>query len=159
MYKDKIKSTAELLKEVKKLKKRKKTVGFTNGCFDLLHAGHAKYLQDAKKKCDALIIAINSDSSVKKIKGEKRPINSQKARQIVIAALESVDFVVLFKETTPLKLIQTVKPDILIKGADWKKKDIVGAKEVSSNGGKIIRISFLKGYSTSAIIKKISSKI
>ena len=159
MYKDKIKSLAELLKKIKKLKKSKKKVGFTNGCFDLLHAGHVKYLQDAKKKCDKLIVGINSDSSVKKIKGPKRPINNQKARQIVIASLETVDYVVLFKKTTPLKLIEAIKPDILIKGSDWKKKDIVGAKEVSSNGGKIIRISFLKGYSTSAIIKKISSKI
>jgi len=159
MYKDKIKSLAKLLKEIKKLKKSKKKVGFTNGCFDLLHAGHVKYLQDAKKKCDKLIVGINSDSSVKKIKGPKRPINNQKARQIIIASLEAVDYVVLFKETTPIKLIEAVKPDILIKGADWKKKDIVGAKEVSSSGGKIARISFLKGYSTSAIIKKIASKL
>ncbi len=157
MYKDKIKSKSQLSKEIKKLKKAKKKIGFTNGCFDIIHAGHVKYLEDAKNKCDILIVAINTDSSTKKIKGDKRPINNQKARQIVIASLETVDFVVLFSELTPLKLICRIKPDVLIKGADWKKKDIIGVKEVSSYGGKISRISFLKGYSTSAIIKRISS--
>jgi D-beta-D-heptose 7-phosphate kinase/D-beta-D-heptose 1-phosphate adenosyltransferase len=157
MYKDKILSKKALLKEIKKLKKNNKKIGFTNGCFDILHAGHVKYLQDAKNKCDILIVAVNSDSSVKKIKGKKRPINSQKARQIVVAGLEAVDYVVLFSETTPLKIIKNIKPDVLIKGADWKKKDIVGAKEVLSSGGKIARITFLKGYSTSTIIKKISA--
>ena len=157
MYKDKIKSKSQLLKEIKRLKKAKKKIGFTNGCFDIIHPGHVKYLEDAKNKCDILIVAINTDSSTKKIKGDKRPINNQKARQIVIASLEAVDFVVLFNELTPLKLICQAKPDVLIKGADWKKEDIVGAKEVSLYGGKVSRITFLKGYSTSAIIKRIAA--
>jgi D-beta-D-heptose 7-phosphate kinase/D-beta-D-heptose 1-phosphate adenosyltransferase len=158
MHKDKIRSKTALLKEINRLRKKGKKIGFTNGCFDILHAGHAKYLEDAKKRCDILIVGLNSDSSVKKIKGTKRPINNQKARQIVLASLEAVDYVVLFNQKTPFNLILAIKPDILIKGADWKQKDIIGAKEVLSCGGKIARISFLKGYSTTDIIKKISLK-
>jgi D-beta-D-heptose 7-phosphate kinase/D-beta-D-heptose 1-phosphate adenosyltransferase len=157
MHKDKIKTQPELLKTVKRLKANKKTIGFTNGCFDIIHRGHVKYLEDAAKKCDILIVGVNSDKSVKKIKGPKRPINKQKARLSVVAGLESVDYAVLFSQSTPLGLIKKIKPDILIKGADWKKEDIVGAKEVSAYGGKTARIRFLKGYSTSSIIKKIKS--
>jgi D-beta-D-heptose 7-phosphate kinase/D-beta-D-heptose 1-phosphate adenosyltransferase len=157
MHKDKIKIQSELLKIVKKLKANKKSIGFTNGCFDIIHRGHIKYLEDAAKKCDILIVGLNSDKSVKNIKGFKRPINPQKDRLSVVAALSSVDYTVLFSQKTPLDLINKIKPDVLIKGADWQKKNIVGAKEVSAYGGKISRIRFLKGYSTSNIIRKIQS--
>ena len=123
----KIKNAAELKKIASGLKAKGKKIVFTNGCFDLLHYGHVKYLEDAKKKGDILIVGLNSDASVKRIKGGNRPILTQKDRIRVVAGLESVDYAVLFKEDTPLKLIKSIKPDILAKGADWNKKTIVGA--------------------------------
>ena len=128
----------------------------TNGCFDLLHFGHVDYLQEAKKKGDILVVAVNSDASIRKIKGKKRPIIGEKNRLSVVAALQSVDYVVLFKEDTPLKVIKALKPDILVKGADWEKKDIVGADFVSSYGGGVTIIRSSQGYSTTVIINKIA---
>lgn len=148
----KIKSVTGL-KRILSSKKRKKVV-FTNGVFDILHPGHVQYLEKAKKKGDLLVIALNADSSVKQNKGPKRPINSLKQRQAVIAGLESVDYVTSFSEKTPLKIIETLRPHVLVKGGDWKISDIVGSKEVKSWGGKVFSISFLKGHSTTGIIKK-----
>jgi len=148
-----------ILKEtIARLKSRRKKIVFTNGCFDLLHWGHVKYLQDAKKKGDILVVGINSDSSVKKIKGKNRPVINQKDRLRLIAALESVDYAVLFKEDTPLKIIKLIKPDVLVKGADWNKNNIVGADIVLNNGGCVFTIKFVKGYSTSNLIKKIAER-
>lgn len=152
----KIKNITPLKKIIAKLKAKGKRIVFTNGCFDLLHYGHVKYLADAKKMGDILIVAINSDASVKRIKGSSRPLVKESDRLKIIAALESVDYVVKFGEDTPFNTIKTIKPDILIKGADWKKKDIVGAKFISSCGGRVKTIKFIPRRSTTNLIKKIA---
>lgn len=152
----KIKGLADLKKAVLRLKKAGKKVVFTNGCFDILHYGHVKYLQDAKGKGDILIVAVNSDASVKKIKGNKRPLVNEKDRARIIAGLASVDYVILFEESTPLKIIRAVKPDILVKGSDWNKNNIVGADLVCGYGGRVSTVNLIKGRSTTALIKKIA---
>ncbi len=144
-----------LARQAKRLKREGKRIVFTNGCFDILHYGHVKYLQDAKAKGDYLVVAVNSDSSVKKIKGKGRPVVPQGDRMRTLAALGCVDFVLLFNEDDPLKLIKAIKPDFLIKGSDWSKKSIVGASFVESYGGKVLTVNLVKNRSTSAIIKKI----
>jgi len=154
--KDKVKPLGQLIKIILKLKKQGKKIVFTNGCFDILHYGHAKYLEEAKRKGDILVVGINSDTSIRSIKGEKRPIVGEENRQNLVAALESVDFVVLFKENTPLATIRKICPDILIKGADWKKKGIVGADFVKSYGGKVSTIELVQGLSTTNLIKIIA---
>ncbi len=138
------------------MKSQGKRVVFTNGCFDILHYGHTKYLQDARAKGDYLIVALNSDSSIKKIKGKDRPIVNQSDRLKVVAALGCVDSVVLFNQDTPIRLIRELKPDILVKGGDWDKARIVGADFVQGYGGKVLTIKLVKGRSTSAIIRKIA---
>ena len=155
MISNMIKSKLSLKKTLTSLKAQGKKIAFTNGCFDILHYGHIKYLEDAKKHCDKLIVAVNTDSSVKKLKGKKRPINSLKDRMRMLAALKSVDFVVSFNEDTPSKIIDYLRPDILIKGADYKIKDIIGNTVVKSYGGKVKRIKYQKGYSVSSLISKI----
>ncbi|OQB11361.1 MAG: Bifunctional protein HldE [Candidatus Omnitrophica bacterium ADurb.Bin205] len=140
---------------IPKLKKQGKDIVFTNGCFDLLHYGHAKYLEIAKSKGDILIVGVNSDSSVTKIKGDKRPIVGERDRLNLIASLESVDFAVIFNQATPLKLIKEIRPDIIIKGADWAEDEIVGGSFVKSYGGRVLTIKLVKGLSTTNLIKKI----
>lgn len=137
------------------LRKNHKRIVFTNGCFDMLHPGHIRYLKEAKDKADILIVGINSDSSVKKIKGAGRPVFNQKERAEVLSSLRVVDYVVIFNETTPLRLIKTIKPDFLVKGGDWRPKRIVGGRFVTSYGGKVISMSYFKGYSTTGILEKI----
>jgi rfaE bifunctional protein nucleotidyltransferase chain/domain len=151
----KIKNPGELKVIIKKLKENGKIIVFTNGCFDILHYGHVMYLKKAKAKGDYLIVGLNSDSSVRKIKGNTRPIVDEKDRAGVLAALESVDFVVIFKEDTPLRIIRELKPDILIKGSDWNKKTIVGADFLKSYGGKVKTVKLAQGRSTTGIIRKI----
>jgi len=151
----KITTLSGLRDKVKVFKQRGKLVVFTNGCFDILHYGHIKYLEDAKSKGDYLIVALNSDSSIKKIKALGRPVIGQLDRLKTIAALASVDFAILFNEDNPLKLIKALKPDILIKGSDWSKEKIIGADFVESYGGKVMTVNLVKGRSTSAIINKI----
>ncbi|MFC1703414.1 D-glycero-beta-D-manno-heptose 1-phosphate adenylyltransferase [Candidatus Omnitrophota bacterium] len=143
---------------VSQLKKKGKKVVFTNGCFDLLHLGHITYLQAAKKKGDVLVLGLNSDASVKKIKGATRPILPEFDRAGILSALSCVDFIVLFKEATPLRLIKNLKPNILVKGADWKTDNIVGSDIVKSSGGKVQTITYLKNRSSSKIIKDIIRK-
>ena len=152
----KLKSPKALKKILLRLKAKGKKIVFTNGCFDLLHYGHVKYLEDAKKAGDILVVALNSDASVRKIKGKKRPIVKLADRARVVAGLESVDFVTIFKEATPLELIKLLKPDILVKGSDWKKADIVGADILKRYGGEVSTIRFIKGCSTTKLIKKIA---
>ena len=152
----KIISLSCLKRKIMRLKQKGKRIVFTNGCFDILHYGHVKYLQDARSKGDYLVVAVNSDSSVKKIKAKNRPVIAQGDRLKTVAALASVDFVVLFNEDNPLRLIKTLKPDILIKGADWSKQKIIGADFVESYGGKVLTVKLVKGRSTSAIIEKIA---
>ncbi|HLD74928.1 MAG TPA: D-glycero-beta-D-manno-heptose 1-phosphate adenylyltransferase [Bdellovibrionota bacterium] len=148
----KIKNLKEFLPARKKLKGK---LVFTNGCFDLLHVGHIRYLQEARKLGDYLIIGLNSDKSVKKIKGSFRPIIPETERAEVLAALESVSFVVLFDEDTPYELISAIQPDVLVKGGDWKGNDIVGKDIVEAYGGKVLSLSYIQGRSTTDIIDKV----
>jgi len=158
MIENKIKNILSLRNLVLRLKKQRKKIVFTNGCFDILHYGHVKYLEDAKKKGDILIVGINSDSSIKRIKGPKRPLVNEKDRMRILAALESVTYTCLFKEATPINLIKAIKPHTLIKGADWDKGKIVGADFVKSYGGKVFTIPLVKDRSTTKIIEKISQR-
>jgi rfaE bifunctional protein nucleotidyltransferase chain/domain len=151
----KVLTKSEITGEVSRLKKAGKCIVFTNGCFDILHAGHVGYLAAARAEGDVLVVGLNSDKSVKMIKDEKRPIVTQTQRAEVLSALSSVDFVTLFDEPEPLKLIQDVRPDVLVKGGDWAEKDIIGAGFVRANGGKVVRISVVPDISTSIIIKRI----
>jgi len=151
----KIISLSGLKRKITRLKQKGRRIVFTNGCFDILHYGHVKYLQDARSKGDYLVVAVNSDSSIKKIKAKNRPVIAQGDRLKTVAALACVDFVVLFNQDNPLRLIKTLKPDILIKGADWNKQKIIGADFVGSYGGKVLTVKLVKGRSTSAIIEKI----
>jgi rfaE bifunctional protein nucleotidyltransferase chain/domain len=130
---------------------------FTNGCFDILHLGHIDYLSKAKSLGDFLIIGLNTDLSVRKIKGEGRPVTDQHSRAVILASLRFVDAVILFDEETPYNLIKEIKPDVLVKGSDYLVKDIAGSDVVSANGGKVVTIDFLEGYSTSSIISKIKN--
>jgi len=134
-----------------------KHIVFTNGCFDLLHPGHVDYLQKAKELGDVLIIGLNDDDSIRRLKGPARPINSLSDRACMLAALKAVDMVVSFAEDTPLKLIQSLLPDVLVKGGDYKPENIVGAKEVRENGGEVIVIPFREGYSSSSLIEHIKT--
>jgi rfaE bifunctional protein nucleotidyltransferase chain/domain len=138
-----------------RLKLQRKRVVFTNGCFDLLHRGHLDYLRQAKSHGDLLIVAVNSDSSVRRIKGRGRPILPQRDRALLVAALEPVDYVLIFNEETPLRVIKELKPDVLVKGADYKLGEIVGAKEIKSWGGEVKRVGLTKGRGTSEVIDKI----
>lgn len=140
------------------LRAKGKKVVFTNGCFDILHAGHVKYLERAKALGDVLIVGLNSDSSVRKIKGPCRPVVPEKDRAVIISSLGFVDYVTIFADETPLKVIKAVRPDVLVKGADWKVGEIVGADFVKSYGGKVIAIPLLKGRSTSGLIRAISKR-
>ena len=140
---------------IKKLKSENKKIVFTNCCFDILHAGHVRYLKESKKFGDILIVGLNSDVSVKKIKGESRPINPEMDRAEVLAGLEAVSYIVLFDETSPVKLLEEIKPDIYTKGADYTVETLPEAKTVLSYGGKIEFIKFLEGRSTTKIIDKI----
>jgi len=128
---------------------------FTNGCFDILHLGHIDYLSKARQLGEVLLIGLNTDKSVRKIKGKNRPVNNQEARAVLLASLSCVDAIVLFDEETPYNLINAVQPDILVKGSDYKPHEIVGAESVEKSGGKIETIDFLEGYSTTSIIKKL----
>jgi len=136
-----------------------KRVVFTNGVFDLLHIGHITYMAKAAELGDKLIIGLNSDSSVKRIKGEDRPVNDQNSRAALLAALFFVDAIVVFEEDTPINVITLLMPDILVKGADYSIENIVGAKEVIANGGEVKTIDFVEGYSSTSIIKKIREQI
>ncbi len=149
-YRQKIVSQGTLKRKIAALRKQGNKIAFTNGCFDILHLGHVLYLQKAKKN-RVLVIGLNSDKSVHKIKGPRRPILPQKARAILLASLECVDYVTIFNEDTPAKLIAALKPDVLIKGADWKGKEVAGSEVVK----KVEYIKYIDGYSTSNIIKKI----
>ncbi|OGX23213.1 MAG: hypothetical protein A3J51_05620 [Omnitrophica WOR_2 bacterium RIFCSPHIGHO2_02_FULL_45_21] len=153
---DKIQSQSKLIKIIDALKRQGKKIAFTNGCFDILHYGHVKYLEQAKGKADILVVGLNSDSSLKKIKGKNRPINKQMGRAGVLSALQAVDFVAIFNAETPRKLIKLIRPDVLIKGGDWKLDDIVGADSVKATGGRVLTIPYLKGYSTSKLIERIA---
>jgi rfaE bifunctional protein nucleotidyltransferase chain/domain len=152
----KIKSSSALEKILARARRKGKDIVFTNGCFDIIHIGHVKYLAKAKKLGDILVIGMNSDSSVRAIKGKGRPVNKQRDRAEVLSALSFIDYVTVFNESTPERLIKRLKPNILVKGGDWKIDKIVGGDFVKSLGGKVVRIPFVRGYSTSSVIDKIA---
>ena len=152
---DKIVTLESLVTRLKKVRKAAKKIVFTNGCFDILHVGHVRYLAEARSRGDILIVGLNSDASVSLIKGARRPIVRQHHRAEVLASLACVDHIVIFEEPDPLRLIQTLKPDILVKGEDWETDAIIGAEDVRSRGGEIVRISFVEETSTTGIIQTI----
>lgn len=153
---DKIyKSTTALAGQIATWRAAGEVLVFTNGVYDLIHIGHVTYLEQAKALGTKLIVGVNSDSSVRRIKGQSRPINDQRSRMAVIAALNSADAVICFEQDTPLELIIAVAPDILVKGSDYAIDDIVGAAEVIANGGRVELIDFIDGYSSSLMIRKI----
>ena len=133
-------------------------VVFTNGCFDIIHKGHIEYLVKAANLGDILIVGLNSDKSIKKIKGENRPVQDEKSRALVLASFQFINHVILFDEETPYELIKLIEPDVLVKGTDYKKEEIIGYDIVTKKGGKVVTIDFIEGYSTSAIIDKISKQ-
>jgi D-glycero-beta-D-manno-heptose 1-phosphate adenylyltransferase len=154
-YRKKIKNLPELKKEIEALKAQGQRVVFTNGCFDLLHPGHIRYLYAARQMGDYLVVALNTDRSVKIIKGANRPIQSQDERTELLAALSFVDAVVLFDEDNPLMVIQQLVPNVLVKGGDWTEDKIIGAGVVKQAGGVVKSLPFVAGYSTTALIEKI----
>ncbi|MBL4902037.1 MAG: D-glycero-beta-D-manno-heptose 1-phosphate adenylyltransferase [Desulfocapsa sp.] len=154
---DKVISLRQLVQKVTVRKQIGQKIVFTNGCFDILHAGHVDYLQQARRQGDFLVLGLNDDQSIRSIKGPSRPINNEIQRARVLAALGCVDAVVLFGEDTPLNLISTLCPDVLVKGADWEEDEIVGAKEVKAAGGRVERIAFVNDTSTTGMIKQIRS--
>jgi len=152
---DKILTLSDLQKRLAQWRLLDKSVVFTNGCFDILHAGHIASFTEAAKHGDILIIGLNADSSIQGLKGPNRPVNDENARALLLASLVMVDAVVLFSEPTPLELILSIKPDVLVKGGDYKIEDIVGGKEVKGWGGKIVINPIIEGFSTTSIINKI----
>jgi D-glycero-beta-D-manno-heptose 1-phosphate adenylyltransferase len=154
---NKILTLPDLEKKLAQWRLADKTIVFTNGCFDILHAGHIASLAEAAKHGDILIIGLNADASIKGLKGPNRPVNDENARALVLASLVMVDAVVLFSEPTPLELIHAIKPDVLVKGGDYIVDDIAGAKEVIGWGGKVIINPIVEGFSTTSIINKIQN--
>ncbi len=151
----KVLSLAALSRVLARDRRARRKVVFTNGCFDILHVGHVRYLANARSLGDRLVVAVNADASVRRLKGPDRPVNSQKDRAEVLASLASVDYVAVFMEDTPEKTIKVLRPDWLVKGGDWKKKDIVGSDFVESYGGKVRSLPFVEGRSTTGIFEKV----
>jgi len=155
MMESKILKLEDLIIRLKSLQKSGKRIVFTNGCFDILHVGHVRYLTEARAKGDVLVLGLNSDASVKSIKSDSRPVVNQNQRAEVLAGLACVDYITIFDEPDPLALIQAIKPDILVKGADWEETKIIGTDVVKSYGGEVVRIKLVPDISTSGIIRKI----
>ena len=154
---DKIKPLSVLKERLEGLRKEKIIV-FTNGCFDILHPGHIRYLYEAKRLGDILVVGVNSDDSIRRIKGEQRPIMDERARSEMLSVLPFVDFITIFDEDTPYNLIKEIRPHILVKGGDWEEDRIVGADIVRALGGRVVRIPYIEGYSTTSIIERIKEK-
>lgn len=152
----KIKNGSALSRIASRLRAGKKKMVFTNGCFDILHVGHVVYLDKARSMGDVLIVGLNSDSSVRRIKGPSRPINREQDRARVLSALASVDYIAIFTEDTPENLIKNIRPDVLVKGGDWRSEEIAGAPFVKACGGRVKIVPFVKGFSTTSAIKKMS---
>lgn len=151
----KIKTVQELLPLLAILRAVGRKIVFTNGCFDLIHTGHTRYLATARSLGDVLVVAVNSDVSVRGIKGKKRPINAEADRMETLAALEAVDFVTLFEEADPYRIISELQPDVLVKGGDWPVEKIIGRDVVEARGGKVVNVPYVEGASTTGIIEKI----
>ncbi len=148
----------KLKKILERLRKQNKKIVFTNGCFDIIHSGHIRVLKKAKERGDVLIVGLNSDKSVRKIKGSKRPIMNEKDRALILDSIKYVDYVVLFDEETPYNLIKEIEPDVLVKGSDYKLNEVVGADIVIKKGGEVFLVPLLKGKSTTNVIEKILKK-
>ena len=155
-YQDKFYTISQLKENLKRIKESNSTIGFANGCFDLLHDGHLSLLSYAKRKCDFLIVGLNSDSSVKLLKGKNRPIDNEIVRLKNLSIIKDVDALILFTEKTPFKIIKEIMPNIIFKGADYKYKEVIGSEIVIKNGGKIEFVDILEGFSTTNIIKNSS---
>ncbi len=151
----KIFSGERLAEHLARLRRQGKRIVFTNGCFDLIHVGHVSTLAQAKTFGDILVVGINTDASVKRLKGDKRPILDQTSRLILLAALEVVDYVTTFEEDTPLTLIRTLQPHILVKGGDWKTETVVGKEVVEHTGGRVVTVRYQDGFSTTKLIERI----
>jgi D-beta-D-heptose 7-phosphate kinase/D-beta-D-heptose 1-phosphate adenosyltransferase len=152
---DKIAADAAVLDaQVAEWRGQGQRVGFTNGCFDILHPGHVKVLTQARAACDRLIVGLNSDASVRRLKGESRPVQHERARAEVLAALEAVDLVVLFEEDTPIELIRRIRPDVLVKGGDYTREQVVGHEVVEANGGTVVLVDILEGFSTTSLVAR-----
>ncbi len=152
---DKIQSANEALETVERWRRQGLSVGFTNGCFDLLHPGHVSLLKQARRACDRLVVGLNTDDSVRRLKGAERPVQNEKARSLVLASLGMVDLVVLFEEDTPIELIRALRPNILVKGKDYTTDQVVGAKDVASWGGQVVLADLVEGQSTTNTLKKL----
>lgn len=144
-----------LTEKIQQLKKEGRKIVFTNGVFDIIHRGHVSYLNEAKALGDYLIVGLNADASVKRLKGDSRPVNKEEDRKFVMENLKAVDEVIIFTEDTPFNLISKIIPDVLVKGGDWKEEQIVGSDIVKQNGGKVFSLKFIDNYSTTGIIEKI----
>ena len=153
----KIRTAAALARIVRRENARGRRVVFTNGCFDLVHAGHVKLLEHARRQGDLLIVGINSDRSVRRLKGAGRPVVGQRDRALLLAAFQSVDYVTIFDQHSPQRLIERLQPDVLMKGADWSADAIVGGDVVRAKGGRVVRYPLLKGYSTTKLIQRIKA--
>src|SRR5262249_14099103 len=140
--------------QLREWRKQGLRIGFTNGCFDILHPGHVKVLTAARGACDRLIVGLNSDASVKRLKGEGRPVQNESARAEVLAALEAVDLVAVFEEDTPLKLITAIKPSVLVKGGSYTRETVVGHEIVEANGGEVVLVDILPGHSTTSLVSR-----
>jgi len=151
----KIYELGEFLEVRRELKKQGQKVVFTNGCFDLIHAGHVRLFQEAKKHGDVLVVALNDDASVRKLKGPSRPVFPLAERWEILEAIGAIDYLTSFSEETPQKIIAALVPDVLVKGGDWRPGEVVGKNEVEAAGGKVVIVPYLKGHSTSSVIKKI----
>ena len=136
---------------------KNKKIVFTNGCFDLLHRGHIDYLSKSRKLGDVLVVGLNTDSSVKRLKGNSRPLLSEEDRAFMLDNIKAVDYVIMFKEDTPLEIIKDIEPDVLVKGRDYENKEVVGQDFVEKKGGKVVLIDFIQGYSTTNLITKIKN--
>jgi D-beta-D-heptose 7-phosphate kinase/D-beta-D-heptose 1-phosphate adenosyltransferase len=154
-FPSKIKAVEELAPLLQQVRRSGRTVVFTNGCFDLLHVGHVRYLAAARGEGDVLVVGLNSDRSVKTIKGDRRPIVPAAERAEVLAGLACVDFVTMFEEADPLRVIRALQPDVLVKGGDWAEAEIIGADTVKQEGGRVVRIPVVEGAGTSALIARI----
>lgn len=152
----KIYQLAELQKEITRWRFIGKTIAFTNGCFDILHEGHIASLSQAASEADILIVGVNSDASTKRLKGDSRPVNNEHSRSLLLASLLMVDAVVIFEEDTPLHLITSLQPDVLVKGGDYTMEQIVGAKEVMASGGRVVINPIVQGFSTTDVLEKIT---
>ncbi len=153
--KKKVYQIHDLVKKVRSWQEDGQSVVFTNGCFDLLHVGHVDYLEKSRMLGDKLVVGVNADASVNRLKGPERPLNDENSRSRILASLMFVDAVVIFEEDTPLQLIETLKPNVLVKGSDYHLGNIVGANSVLENGGKVLTVELVEGYSTSGLVNKI----